>query len=190
MVADTRDHRGHPTSGGVYRAAWSTFRDQDLNTFTFHRYEAEAAQFVPLGDRRWVFAFHGWGVVSDVAENRDVPLYLMPSLGGSTTIRTYSDFRFHDRNMVVVTAESRWAVFPHVDAAAFFDAGNVAHRARDLNFDKTAYGVGFRLHTERTTIARVELARGNGGWNVLFRLGDPLHLKRLSRRMAPVPFAP
>ena len=81
-------------------------------------------------------------------------------------------------------------MFSHVDVAAFFDAGNVAYRARDLNFDKTAYGIGIRLHTQRTTIGRIEVARGAGGWNVLFRTGDPLHVKRLSRRVAPVPFVP
>jgi hypothetical protein len=190
ITADTRDYRGHPTSGGVYRAAWTTFRDQDTNSYTFHRYEAEAAHFVPIADRRWVFAFRGWAVMSDVAEDRNVPFYLMPSLGGSNTIRAYSDYRFHDRNMVVINAESRWALFSHVDLAAFFDAGNVARHARDLNFDKTAYGIGIRLHTQRTTLGRIEFARGSGGWNILFRTSDPLHLKRLSRRVAPVPFVP
>jgi outer membrane protein assembly factor BamA len=174
----------------VYRAAWTTFRDQDTNSYTFHRYEAEAAHFVPIADRRWVFAFRGWAVMSDVAEDRNVPFYLMPSLGGSNTIRAYSDYRFHDRNMVVINAESRWALFSHVDLAAFFDAGNVARHARDLNFDKTAYGIGIRLHTQRTTLGRLDFARGNGGWNVLFRTSDPFHLKRLSRRVAPVPFVP
>jgi outer membrane protein assembly factor BamA len=190
ITADTRNYRGHATTGGVYRAAWTTFRDQDAGAYTFHCYEAEAAHFVPLADERWVFAFHGWGVVSDVADDRDVPFYLMPSLGGANTIRAYSDYRFHDRNMIVVNAESRWALFSHVDLAAFFDAGNVAHRARDLNFDKTAYGIGIRLHTQRTTLGRLDFARGNGGWNVLFRTSDPFHLKRLSRRVAPVPFVP
>jgi hypothetical protein len=190
ITADTRDYRGHPTSGGVYRAAWTTFRDQDTNTYTFRRYEAEAAHFVPLADRQWVFAFRGWAVVSDVADDREVPFYLMPSLGGNNTIRAYSDYRFHDRNMVVINAESRWALFSHVDLAAFFDAGNVARHARDLNFDKTAYGIGIRLHTQRTTLGRIEFARGNGGWNVIFRTSDPLHLRRLSRRVAPVPFVP
>jgi hypothetical protein len=190
VVADTRDYRGHATRGGVYRAAWTTFRDQTTGIFTFDRYEAEAAHFIPLADRRWIFAFHGWTAISDVADDRDVPFYLMPSTGGGNTIRAYVDYRFHDRNIAVVNVESRWALLSHVDVAAFFDAGNVARRAGDLNFDKTAYGIGVRLHTQRTTLARFDIARGNGGWNVLFRTSDPFHLKRLSRRTAPAPFAP
>lgn len=190
VVADTRDYRGHPTRGGVYRAGWTTFRDQTSGVFTFDRYEAEAAHFVPLADRRWVFAFHGWTAISHVADDRDVPFYLMPSIGGANTIRSYSDYRFHDRNIAVVNVESRWALLAHVDVAAFFDAGNVARRAGDLNFDKTAFGVGVRLHTQRTTLARLDVARGSGGWELLFRTSDPFHLKRLSRRTAPAPFAP
>ena len=190
VVADTRDRRGHPTRGGVYRAAWSTFRDQASGVFTFHRYEAEAAQFVPIAGPRWVFAFHGWAVASDVAPGRDVPIYLMPSLGGANTIRAYSDYRFHDRHLAVVNVESRWALLAHLDIAAFFDAGNVARRSRDLDFDKTAYGIGLRLHTQRTTIGRLDIARGVGGWNILFRTSEPLQLKRASRRTAAVPFVP
>jgi hypothetical protein len=92
--------------------------------------------------------------------------------------------------MVVINAESRWALFSHVDVAAFFDAGHVARYADELNFDKTAYGVGVRLHTQRTTLCRIEVARGGGGWNFLLRRSEPLQLKRLGRVMLPVPFVP
>jgi outer membrane protein assembly factor BamA len=47
----------------------------------------------------------------------------------------------------VVTAESRWAPFPHVDGAIFFDAGSVAGRVKDLDFERTSAGFGFRVHT-------------------------------------------
>ena len=190
IVADTRDHRSHPTSGGMYRAAWTTYRDQGAGRFTFDRYEAEAAHFVPLADQRIVFAFHGWTAVSTVAADRDVPVYLMPSLGGKNTLRAYSDYRFHDRNLVVVTAESRFAVFRHVDLAAFFDAGNVAHRASDLNFDKHDYGIGIRLHNLRSTLARLDIARGDGGWKFAFSTNDPLHLTRVRKSTAAAPFVP
>ena len=37
VTVDTRDHRSHPTTGGVYRAAWTGFTDQDQGTFSFRR---------------------------------------------------------------------------------------------------------------------------------------------------------
>jgi hypothetical protein len=190
IVADTRDHRSHPTTGGLYRAGWSVYSDRDTGLFNFNRYEAEAAQFVPLASSRVVLAVHGWLVTSSTQDGDVVPFYLMPSLGGSNTVRAYTDFRFHDRNMMVLNAESRIALFTHIDAAAFVDAGNVAPRVGDLNLDKRGYGVGLRMHTRQSTFARFDVVHGDEGWRFLFRMNDPLHLSRLSRRTAAVPFVP
>src|SRR6185312_8690912 len=48
VTADTRDSRSHPAHGGVYRGAMATYSDQGGGTFSFERYEAEAAHFVNL----------------------------------------------------------------------------------------------------------------------------------------------
>jgi hypothetical protein len=129
-------------------------------------------------------------VASDVPAGHEIPFYLLPSLGGHNTIRDYADYRFHDRNLAVVNAESRWGIFTHVDATLFFDAGNVAPRAADLNLDKTSWGAGVRLHTDRMTFARIEVAHGAEGWEFVFRTSDPLRLSRLTRRVAAIPFVP
>jgi Omp85 superfamily domain len=190
VTADTRDSRSHPSSGGVYRAAFANYADENAATFSFRRYEAEAAQFVPLADRRIVLAVHGWMTATDTDPGQVIPFYLMPSLGGANTLRAYTDFRFHDRNLLVLTAESRFALFSHVDLAAFADAGNVAARVGDLNLDKRTYGIGVRMHTGRATIARLDVAHGADGWRIVVRTNDPLHLSRLSRRTAAAPFVP
>lgn len=188
MTADTRDFAGHPTRGGLYRVAATNFSDRDTGIFSFRRYEAEAAQFVPLAQSRIVFALHGWITASDTSEGRAVPFYLQPSLGGHNSLRGYADYRFHDRNMLLVNGEMRVAMTTHVDAALFMDAGNVAARAGDLNLDKRSYGAGLRLHTRRQTFARIDVARGDEGWRFLLRLTDPLNLARLAKRTAQAPF--
>jgi hypothetical protein len=190
ITADTRDAPGHTTRGALLRAGASTFSDRDTGMFSFRRYEGEAAGFVPLADSRVVVALHGWLVTSDTADGRLVPFYLQPSLGGANTLRSYADYRFHDRNMVVLNVETRVALMTHMDVAAFLDAGNVAARIGDLNLDKRSYGLGVRLHARRNTFARFDLARGDEGWRFVFRLNDPLSLSRLLRRTAPVPFVP
>ena len=190
MTADTRDFPGHPTRGGLFRAAAAHYSDRDAGLFSFRRYDAEAAQFVPLASSRIILALHGWLVASDTDEGRFVPFYLQPSLGGSNTLRSYADYRFHDRHLLVINAETRIAMMTHVDAAVFVDAGNVAARLGDLNLDKRSYGAGLRLHTRRETFARLDVARGDEGWRLMFRLSDPLRLARLSRRTAAVPFVP
>ena len=187
-TADSRDFAGRPTRGGVYRAAVAQFSDRDAGVFSFTRYETEVAQFAPVADSRVVLALHGWLVGSSTDEGRVVPFYLQPALGGHNSLRGYADYRFHDRNMLVVNVEARVAMMTHVDAAAFMDAGNVASRVADLNLDKRSYGIGLRLHSRRQTFARLDLGRSREGWRVVVQLTDPLNLSRLTRRTAPVPF--
>jgi Omp85 superfamily domain len=190
VAADNRDYRSHPTKGGLYRAALTTYSDQSTGTFSFRQYEAEAAKFVRMGSPKWILAFRGWVLVSDVPNGHEIPFYLIPSLGGQDTLRSYSNFRFHDQDLLLVNAESRWALFEHVDGAVFFDAGNVAPRAGDLNLDKTSVGAGLRLHTKSSTWGRLDVAHGAEGWQFVLRTSDPLRLARVTRRVAGVPFVP
>jgi hypothetical protein len=64
-----------------------------------------------------IVAFHGWLVGSDTSEGQVVPFYLQPSIGGHTTLRSFADYRFHDRNLFVLAAEARVSMMTHVDAA-------------------------------------------------------------------------
>ena len=190
VTADTRDHPGHPTSGGLYRAVAAAYSDRDLGQFSFRRYEAEGLQVVPIVGSRWTLTAHGWLVASDSNAGNNVPFYMTPSLGGHDTLRGYLDYRFHDRNLLVANLESRWALTRDIDAAAFFDAGNVAARVGDLNLDKTSYGVGLRVHTRTATLGRIDVGHSNEGWRLFLRLNDPFRFKRLSQHTAVIPFAP
>lgn len=190
LTADTRDRRSHPLTGGVYRAAWSRFADRSGGNFSFQRFEAEGAEFGTWQRARLTFATHAWLMASGTAEGHDIPFYLMPSLGGNNTLRAFANYRFHDRNFLLVTAEARLALMDHVDAVVFADAGNVAPRIGDVNLDQRSYGVGFRMHSKKATFVRVDMAHGSEGWRLTFNTSDPLHLSRLSRRLAPIPFVP
>ena len=189
-TADTRDYPGHPMEGGVYRAVAAIYSDRDDGRFSFRRYELEGLHFLPLSPVRWTLAFHGWGVFSDTTGTSEVPSYMLPSLGGSTTLRSFSDYRFHDRHLLLASVESRWALFEHVDAALFADAGGVASRIGDLGLNEMSIGAGVRVHVRSTTIGRIDVAHGREGWRVLMRLNEPFRLNRLSRRNASIPFVP
>jgi surface antigen Omp85-like protein len=190
ITADTRNHRGYPTSGFVYRAALTQYTDRSGGTFSFREYEAEGLQLVPIGTGKWVLAFHGWTVHGDVPDGHAIPFYLLPALGGNNTLRAYSNFQFHENNLLVVNAESRLRLTPHIDMALFADAGNVAHDFGDLNLDKRAYGAGLRLHTDTTTVARMDVAHGDEGWRFVFRTTEPFRLARIRRQIAAMPFMP
>ena len=190
MTIDTRNFREHPTSGVLLRGAAAHYEDRDTGAFTHRRYEGEMAGFIPMAGERVTLAVHGWVVTTPRDDSRSVPFYMLPSLGGANTLRSFTDYRFHDRNMLLANAELRIAMMTHVDLAMFADAGNVAARIQDLNLDKQSYGAGVRFHTRRQTFARLDVAHGNEGWRFLFRLNDPLALGRIERRAAVVPFVP
>jgi len=191
VAADTRNHRGHPTSGFLYRGAVTTYNDRNAGShFDFSFWEAEGMQIIPLAGPKWLLAVRGWTIYSWLRANDSIPLYLLPSIGGNNTLRSFKDYRFHDNNILLANIESRWALSQHIDGALFLDAGNVANQYSQLNFDKTSVGGGLRLHTETTTFARLDVAHGSEGWQVLFRTSEPLRLARVRRQIAFVPFAP
>ena len=190
ITADTRDYPRHPTRGGLYRASVTQYSDRDAGMFSFRRYQAEGLQFVPVRGATWILALHGWGVFSDTSAGNEVPFYMLPSLGGHDTLRGYRDYRFHDRNMLLASAESRWALLSDLDVAAFFDAGNVSPTVGSLNLKKTDWGAGLRLHAHDSTLGRLDVGHSVEGWYAFFRLEDPFRLSRLTWRTADVPFVP
>ena len=194
ITADTRDFPRHPLRGGIVHVAATRYSDRSdragAPSANFRRYEAEAAQFIPFADDRIVLAVHGRVVGSRTDEGQFVPFYLQPNLGGHTSLRSYADYRFHDHHLLGLNVETRVALMTHVDAAMFVDAGNVAARVADLNLAKRSYGAGLRLHSRRSTFARLDLAHGAEGWRLVLRLSDPLQLARLARRTAQIPFLP
>jgi outer membrane protein assembly factor BamA len=162
----------------------------DERRYSFQRYAVEGLQVLPLFDRAVVLALHGWGLFTHASPDQDVPFYLMPSLGGAYALRGYSNYRFHDRHLLLASAEARWPIFVHLDGAVFVDSGTVAADVRDLGFDRTIYGFGVRLHTNQSTIARFDVAHTGDGWGVMFRTSDPFNLDRLTRWTAALPFVP
>jgi hypothetical protein len=193
VAADTRDYPGHPTRGGLYRVTAASYADRNYGKYSFGRYEAEAAQFVPLVADKWTLALHAWEVFSDTSSGNTVPFYLMPSLGGKNTLRGYYDYRFHDRDLQVFNAESRWGLFTHVDVAVFVDAGKVASVASDLDFRhmRTSYGAGLRVHNRTSTVGRLDIGHSSEGWRVVFKVNDPFKRSTLSGgRTEVIPFVP
>jgi hypothetical protein len=190
VTADTLDHHSYPSTGGLYRGAFTSYDAGDNGTFSFNHYEVEGEQFIPLADRRVVLGFRGWALYSDVPTGNQIPFYLLPSLGGNNTLRDFHSYRFHDNNLLAVNAESRFLLYRHLDLALFFDAGNVAPAFDELNLNKTSYGAGVRLHTDTNTFGRFDVAHGSEGWQFVFRTSDPFRLSREKRRVASVPFMP
>jgi hypothetical protein len=188
VAIDTQDVPGYATSGGRYRLSIASFHDQDHARYSFRRLDADAAHYIPLFHRSWVLVLHGRAVLSQSAAGQEVPFYLLPTLGGSNTLRGFADYRFRDRNLLLFNAEYRWPLFRALDGALFCDAGTVAPTAQALSMRHAHAdcGAGARLHTTRRTLVRVDVARGAEGIRTSVGFTTPLGAP--SRTV--VPYAP
>jgi hypothetical protein len=172
--ADTRDVPGYPSRGGRYRLSMAAYHDQSFRRYSFRRVEADAAQYLPLG--RSVVALRGR--ISQTRDARqDTPFYLLPSLGGADSLRGFADYRFRDRDLLMLNAEYRWPIFPVADVAVFYDAGTVAADARSLTRRMhTDYGLGVTVHSARYMVVRLDVAQGNEGTRASVTFNAPLGL--------------
>lgn len=162
---DYRDQPGNVRSGGHFRADYEYWGDQQSRGYTFRRIRGEALHAFPLFDRKRVFVLRAIGESTDSPAGNAVPFFHMPTVGGSTTVRGYTEFRFRDRNMLLFNAEYRWEAFSGLDMALFGDWGDVAPtwEAIDLGRMKTGYGVGFRFNTFRSVFLRLDIGRSREG---------------------------
>jgi hypothetical protein len=157
---DWRRQPGYTGSGGLYRIQFDDLRDRDDGPYSFRSVEAEAVQLIPILKANWVIALRGLATVTDIDESSVVPFFLLPSVGGGSTLRGYPDFRFRDRNRLLMNAELRWTPARFLDMAIFYDTGKVTSRREDLDVGdlKESYGIGMRLIGVRGYIFRIEAA--------------------------------
>jgi len=161
---DWRTSPGYSRRGGYYGITGHDYSDRD-KAFGFQQVDYEAMQHFPVLRETWVFSFHALARTTYDKGGQVMPFFMMPYLGGSSTLRGYDSLRFRDRNSLLLQGEWRIMASRFLDSAVFFDAGKVAARPSDLDFDrlKHDYGFGLRFHGPISTPLRVELAKGTEG---------------------------
>lgn len=165
---DWRPGAGYARRGGFYGVTLANYADQD-DTFSFQRLDGELIQHLPIMRETWVLSLRG-RVQTTLDEADAVPFFLLPQLGSGRTLRGYETGRFRDRHSILTSAEFRWIVNRMaLDMALFYDAGKVTSRREDLDFEnlKSDWGIGARFHGPRTTVLRLEAARGADGWRLV-----------------------
>jgi outer membrane protein assembly factor BamA len=154
---------GNPRAGGRYIVSYSFFDDQDFHRYSFGRLDLDFRQYLPFLQQRRVLALRAALSTAHTSGANEMPFYYQLTLGGSDSLRGFREFRFRDEHMLVLQAEYRVEIFPALDFALFGDAGKVATKASDLNFDnlESDYGFGFRFGTFRGIFLRVDAAFGS-----------------------------
>jgi outer membrane protein assembly factor BamA len=159
---DTRDSPGNARAGQYLGVRWRRHHDRDLDVYSFDGLDVDAQQFIPIFDKKRVIALRAQLLTTTADDGHEVPFYFRPTLGGSDTLRSFADFRFRDRNVLVMNVEYRWEAFSGLDMALFSDFGEVAPAfdLLDVGDLKGAYGIGLRFNTARAVFLRFDVAAG------------------------------
>ena len=169
MALDWRPSPGYARRGGYYGVTAHDYTDPD-DRFGFRQVDYEIIQHIPILREAWVISLHGVARTTSTKGTQEIPFFMMPSLGGGSNMRAFSSWRFRDRNSLLLQAEWRIMVNRFLDTAVFYDAGKVAARRADLDFDqlKSDYGFGARFHTPLSTVFRIDVARSREGTRLIF----------------------
>jgi len=169
---DWRTSPGFTTTGGYYGVTFHDYADADTR-YGFQQIDYNLVQHVPLGRDAWVLSLHALAQTTNTKDGQAIPFFMLPSLGGGSNLRAFGSWRFRDRNSLLLQAEWRVLVNAAFDTAIFYDAGKVTPHTRDLDLDglKHDFGIGFRLHGPTVTPIRIEIAKGNEGFHLVFTTG-------------------
>jgi outer membrane protein assembly factor BamA len=172
VAFDWRTSPGYSRRGGYYGVTLHDYNDRDKE-FGFQQVNYEVIQHVPILREAWVISLHGLVQTAFNKDGQQIPFFMLPSVGGGSSLRGYSSWRFRDENSLVVQAEWRIMVNRYFDTAVFYDAGKVTSRRSDLDFDglKSDYGFGVRFHSPVSTPLRIEVARSPEGTAIIFAAG-------------------
>ena len=155
---DSRTSPGYTRRGVFLGATIHDYKDNDDQFgFQMAEYEGIAAPADPAGN---VGAVVPRPRPAGVRQGRPAdPFFMLPSVGGGSSLRAFSSWRYRDKNSLLMQAEWRIMVNRYLDMAFFYDTGKVAARRSDLDFVdlKDNFGFGLRFHGPFATPLRVEL---------------------------------
>src|SRR6185312_10205818 len=139
----------------------------------------------PFGkDGKNEFRVRGRLSFSDTSSGQRVPFYLMQTLGGSNirgadTLRGFRDYRFRDRDLLLLQLEYLRNLKGPIDFIAFYDTGKVAPAISRLDVGRLrhTYGLGLVFVQRRLedVAFRFYVSFGSGeGTHTYLGLTDPL----------------
>jgi hypothetical protein len=160
----TLDQPSDPRSGGHYGVEFTQF------VSSFQRYVVNLRRFIPIAGRDRL-ALRLRTHFTRSASFNDVSFFMLPTVGGTDTSRGFHQYRFRDRNAMVLNAEFRRALTDFLDAVAFVDSGRVFSRSSDLGLRHlhTSGGVGTRVKFGSRVFFGVDVGFSREGAHLWFR---------------------
>ena len=166
---DWRTSAGYSRRGGAYGVTVHNFEDHG-SALGFRRVDYDAIQHIPLLRDAWVLSLHGRIETTYTGDDEEIPFFMLPALGGGSTLRGFPSWRFRDKHSLLMQAEWRVLANRFLDMAVFYDTGKVMSSRAEISFEglKSDFGLGFRLHGPAATPLRIELAKSNEGLALVF----------------------
>ncbi|HXD32555.1 MAG TPA: hypothetical protein VN643_15645 [Pyrinomonadaceae bacterium] len=177
---------GEPESRKLsYKFFFHYYRDGRDHKYSFRRFDADLSNKFPFGkDGKNEFRVRGRLSFSDTSSGQRVPFYLMQTLGGSNirgadTLRGFRDYRFRDRDLLLLQLEYLRNLKGPIDFIAFYDTGKVAPAISRLDVGRLrhTYGLGLVFVQRRLedVAFRFYVSFGSGeGTHTYLGLTDPL----------------
>ena len=113
---DSRHSPGYTDAGGFYRVALHDYGGRD-GAPNFTRAEIDLRQFVPVLHNNWIVALQARADLTSSASGQVIPFFMLPSIGGRDTLPGFTDYRFTDKDSLLLRSELRWTPSPVVDMA-------------------------------------------------------------------------
>jgi hypothetical protein len=162
--------------GGWYRLDYSRYADRGEGRWSFSQTDLDLRQYFGFVADRRVVALRAWLSTTTPADgSQGTPFFLLPALGGHDTLRGFRNDRFRGAHALLLQAEYRWELWSGLDAALFYDAGQVAARRSDFELSRFEedYGFGFRFNTSNGIVLRIDAAFGSrDGKHLYISLGS------------------
>lgn len=180
LTYDDRDSLSTPTRGlsvSVYAEASAKLLGSGTD---YIKSGLDAVYLYPWGEGRVVLVARG--LLEGISGAADVPFQVLPTLGGGTTLRGFSENRFFGDARFLVNLEARirllslrvFGVTAEVQVAPFIDIGSVFSQVQQLrNRVEVTPGVGLRGLVAPSVVGHLEIGVSREGPAIYVGLDYP-----------------
>ena len=99
---DWRTSPGYSRRGGFYGVTLHDYTDQD-EEFGFRQVDYEAIQHFPILREAWVISLRGLAQTTYSKSDQQIPFFMLPYVGGGSTLRGFTSHRFRDQNSLLAS---------------------------------------------------------------------------------------
>lgn len=164
---DARNDAQRPTQGVLLQGgAWWFANSSSLASEpSFGRVALDLRSYAPVGGPAHVLAMRLLVSADGAGSGTSTPFFLQQTLGGSHSLRGYSNYRVRAERLAAISIESRWQVQPWLDVVPLFDVGFASRSPVDLGYASpwTDVGIGGHFRVNDRVVARTEVGFGREG---------------------------